>query len=109
MLSVFATLLNHRQLCCQLCFLLRSLCFDHVRAEELKAKHPHWEWSQLLPHGKGLSNVDYAHIAIESGRCCIRYAVIEITHSHIVYLYLSNLPIYHIQCFSSVPHKRHVR
>ena len=37
-----------------------------VRA--LRKDHPQWDWAALLPHQHGLTHVDYAHIAMESGR-----------------------------------------
>ena len=38
-------------------------------ASSVKAMHPDWQWLYILPHGTGLSNLEYAYMAIESGRC----------------------------------------
>jgi len=35
---------------------------------ELQKAHPTWPWSSLIPHKVGLSHLDYAFIAIETGR-----------------------------------------
>ena len=36
--------------------------------EKLVKEHPRWPWTRLFPHRRGLSHLDYAHIAIETGR-----------------------------------------
>ena len=40
---------------------------NHI-VEDLKMKHPDWPWNDILPHKFGISNLDYAYIAMETGR-----------------------------------------
>ena len=35
---------------------------------ELLEKHPNWDWNSILPHYEALTNLDYAYIAIETGK-----------------------------------------
>jgi alkylation response protein AidB-like acyl-CoA dehydrogenase len=49
---------------------LWNLWMSEALVNDLKAHHPDWPWErEILPHAAGLSNVDYAYLAIESGRC----------------------------------------
>jgi acyl-CoA dehydrogenase len=48
---------------------LWNLWLPHDLASSLKKEHPKWDWDTIMPHHHGLSNLDYAFLAIESGRC----------------------------------------
>jgi acyl-CoA dehydrogenase len=47
---------------------LWNLWMTKHTAEQLMKSHPTWPWDRLLPHSVGLSHIDYAHIAMETGR-----------------------------------------
>ena len=47
---------------------LWNLFIPPTMLEHLKAEHPSWTWKDIAPHDLAFSNLDYAHLAIESGR-----------------------------------------
>ena len=47
---------------------LWNLFIPPTMLENLKNEHPSWTWNEMVPHDPAFSNLDYAHLAIESGR-----------------------------------------